>query len=101
MSDHAGEAVAMFSQGFNCAQSVLTCCGGPLGLPRDVAMRVAGPFGAGMGRMCETCGAVTGAFMVIGLKYAKTDADNASRDKGYQLVKEFTARFKQRNKSIS
>jgi C_GCAxxG_C_C family probable redox protein len=54
-----------------------------------------------MGLMCETCGAVTGAFMVIGLKNGAADAGNkASKAKINELVKKFTERFKVRNDSI-
>jgi C_GCAxxG_C_C family probable redox protein len=72
-----------------------------LGLDRARALRVAGAFGGGMARMGETCGAVTGAFMAIGLKYGKTKAeDEGARDKTYELVGEFVARFKDRHGSI-
>jgi C_GCAxxG_C_C family probable redox protein len=51
--------------------------------------------------MGQVCGAVTGAFMVIGLKYGKTCAeDNETREKACCLVQEFTERFKSRNGSI-
>ena len=54
-----------------------------------------------MAQMAETCGAVTGAFMVIGLKYGKTEAeDDNAKKKTYGLVKEFCTKFKARNKSI-
>ncbi len=54
-----------------------------------------------MARMGETCGAVTGAFMVIGLEHGKTKAgDDEAREKTYGIAQEFTARFKARNKSI-
>ena len=54
-----------------------------------------------MARMGETCGAVTGAFMTIGLKYGKIKAeDEGARDKTYELVSEFAARFKDRHGSI-
>lgn len=96
------EAVEMFRSGFNCSQTVLVSCGVKRGLDRETALKMAGPFGAGMGRMCETCGAVTGAFMAIGLKYAKTKPeDNELRDKGYQLVQAFRKRFEELNGSIS
>jgi C_GCAxxG_C_C family probable redox protein len=54
-----------------------------------------------MARMGETCGAVTGALMVIGLKYGKAKAkDDAARDKTYDLVREFVTRFQSRHESI-
>jgi C_GCAxxG_C_C family probable redox protein len=54
-----------------------------------------------MARMGETCGAVTGAFMAIGLKYGKARAeDEGARDKTYELVREFVNRFQSRHGSI-
>ena len=101
MNPNAQKAQTMFQEGFNCAQAVLAACGEPRGLSHDVALHVAGPFGGGMAGMGETCGAVTGAFMVIGLKYAKTTPeDDLSKQNGYQLVRQFTARFKERNQTI-
>jgi C_GCAxxG_C_C family probable redox protein len=54
-----------------------------------------------MGRQGATCGAVTGAFMVMGLKYGMTFAeDRKSIEKTYELVNEFTAKFKERHGSV-
>jgi C_GCAxxG_C_C family probable redox protein len=54
-----------------------------------------------MGRMGETCGGVTGALMVIGLRYGKTEVqDKQEKEMTYGLVKEFVDRFKSRNGSI-
>jgi len=51
----------------NCAQSVLLSHAEELKLDRTTALRIALGFGGGM-TMGETCGAVTGAYMVLGLK---------------------------------
>ena len=70
-------------------------------MDRELALKVAGAFGGGMARMGETCGAVTGALMVIGLKHGMTKSeDGEARDKTYDLVREFVARFKDRHGSI-
>lgn len=80
---------------------MLTTYGPRFGLDREMALKAAGAFGAGMGRMGETCGAVTGAFMVIGLKHGKVKADDdEAREQTYELVKEFADKFKARNRSI-
>ena len=80
---------------------MLSSFGEALGLERELAFRVAGAFGGGMARLGETCGAVTGAFMVIGLKYGMTQAkDEAARDKTYKLAHEFAKRFKARHHSL-
>jgi len=97
----ADEAVTMFNQRFNCSQAVLATCGAPRGLDRTVALRMAEVFGGGMGRMGLTCGAVTGAFMVIGLKHAKlTPEDDASRQKSVELARQFREKFEARHGSI-
>jgi C_GCAxxG_C_C family probable redox protein len=93
-------AVSCFEEGFSCAQAVFSAYGPQLGLDHEMALRVAGAFGGGMGHLGRTCGAVTGAFMVIGLKYGKTRAeDDETRDKAYRLVVEFANRFQSRNGS--
>jgi C_GCAxxG_C_C family probable redox protein len=48
-----------------------------------------------MGRLGKTCGALTGAFMVLGLRHAKEMLDNpqAGRDSVYARVQSLTARF--------
>jgi C_GCAxxG_C_C family probable redox protein len=54
-----------------------------------------------MGRMAETCGAITGAFMVIGLKYGQTRSDDkAAKEKTYTLVKKFANLFAKEHGSI-
>jgi C_GCAxxG_C_C family probable redox protein len=94
-------AVSCFEEGFSCSQSVLSTYGPQLGLDRETALRVATAFAGGMGRMGETCGAVTGAFMVIGLKHGRIGAeDEEPREKTYSLVGEFCERFKSRHGSI-
>lgn len=96
-----GRALACFKDGFNCSQSVLSAFAPQYNLDGEMALRVAGGFGGGMGSMGETCGAVTGAFMVIGLQYGKTKIDDKiSKGKTYQVVQEFSQIFKQRYGSI-
>ena len=80
---------------------MLSSFGEEFGLDRERALRVAGAFGGGMARMGEECGAVTGAFMAIGLKYGKTKTgDEEAREKTYELVEEFVKKFKSRHGSI-
>ena len=95
------DAVAMFNERFNCSQSVLATCGPKYGLNRRIALHVAEAFGGGMGRMGLTCGAVTGAFMTIGLVHAKTTPeDDLSREKSVNLTRQFREKFEERHGSI-
>ena len=90
----AEEARRQFEKGFHCAPALLSTYSEQFGLDKALALRIACGFGAGIGRMGRTCGAVTGALMVIGLKYGQTNlADAESSQRTYTLVKEFTDRF--------
>lgn len=97
----ADKASLCFKEGFNCSQAVFSTYAVGMGLDRNTALKVSQAFGGGMAQMGETCGAVTGAFMVIGLKYGRTRADdNEAKEKTYELVKEFTQKFRARNGTI-
>lgn len=62
---------------------------------------MSGLFGAGMARSGETCGVVTGALMVLGLKYGwTTPQDREPLEQGRSAVREFVTRFKLRNGSL-
>jgi C_GCAxxG_C_C family probable redox protein len=99
--DNAERAAAYFSQGFNCSQSVLAAYAEQFALNQEQALKLAGGFGGGMGRTAETCGAVTGAIMVIGLKFASTTpGDMQGKENAYAVVREFIHRFKGRNVSV-
>ena len=95
------KAVERFNNGFNCSQAVFASYSEQFGLDCERAFKVATGFGGGM-RMGETCGAVTGAFMVLGLKYGNTTAQNQqAKEKTYEMIIEFTNRFKALNGSVS
>ena len=94
------EAVELFKQGYACSQAILAVYGPDFGLDRATAIRIAAGFAGGM-RMGETCGAVTGAFMVLGLQRGTAECSKqAGREAVYESVKEFAARFRQRNGSL-
>jgi C_GCAxxG_C_C family probable redox protein len=100
MSIKIEKAVERFNNGFNCSQAVFGSYSEQFGLNFDRALKIATGFGGGM-RIGETCGAVTGAFMVLGLKYGNTTAqDRQAKEKTYEMIIEFTNRFKARNGSV-
>ncbi len=51
--------------------------------------------------MQEACGAVTGAVVVLGLKYGDLSEDRELRYKIYEKVQEFGREFRSRNKHIT
>jgi C_GCAxxG_C_C family probable redox protein len=87
-------APILFSKGLNCAQSVLAAKSDLTGLSVTDSLKIATGFGAGMAMMQKTCGAVTGAYMVIGARHGRVNPDDQeSRDKTYALISEFNKRF--------
>jgi C_GCAxxG_C_C family probable redox protein len=91
-------ALCLFRQGFSCSQAVAASFAAELGLDREAALRLAQPFGGGIARRADWCGAMTGAFLAIGLKHGRDRAeDTAARDRTYALVNEFIARFAARH----
>ncbi len=95
------DAVSLFKKGFRCSQAILSIYGIQFGLDQELALKLASPFGAGMGSLGNTCGAVTGAFMVLGLKYGNSKVgEMKKKEKAYEITKEFVERFKSRNGTI-
>ena len=101
MSKESETAINCFTDGFSCSQTVLASYSEKLGLQKELAFKVSGAFGGGMGHIGETCGAVTGALMLIGLKYGKyKKEDLVSKDKTYNIVKEYITQFRENHGSI-
>jgi C_GCAxxG_C_C family probable redox protein len=95
------QAVDLFARQFNCAQAILAAYGPDEGLAEPDCLRIGAPFGGGIGRLGETCGAVSGALMVLGLRYTPPNCpDPSAKAALYERVRDFVGRFKARNQSI-
>jgi C_GCAxxG_C_C family probable redox protein len=92
------KAVDYFRSKFNCSQAVLTVFGPEYGLSENDSLKIACAFGGGMGRQQHTCGAVTGALMVLGLKYGKALSDPEEKKQlTYSKTREFFDEFNKLN----
>jgi C_GCAxxG_C_C family probable redox protein len=102
--NHREKAKDFHDRGFGCGQSVLSAFSEDFGLDSITALKIATGFGSGMGRMGEVCGALTGGFMVLGLKYGKVNADGSkygpATEITYAKVAELTRRFRECNESM-
>ena len=93
-------AVNCFRSGLNCSQAILSTYCEEYGLDKRTALKLACGFGGGMGRLGKTCGAVTGAYLVIGLACGNhRKDDNEAKEKTYALVQAFDKAFAERNQS--
>ena len=95
------KAIVSFKSGLNCAQAVLTAYSDDLNFDKELALSITCGFGGGMGRLQETCGAVTGSFMVLGIYNSRRYTDNKDKkEETYSMIQRFTDRFKSMHGSI-
>ncbi len=94
MENYGETAVALFATGMNCAQSVFCAFAEDLGMDAETAAKVSSGLGGGVGRLREVCGAVTGATLVLGMKYGP------DKTVVYEKVQAFAAEFKAEMGSI-
>ncbi|HVM50750.1 MAG TPA: C-GCAxxG-C-C family protein [Candidatus Acidoferrum sp.] len=89
-----------FLAGYNCAQAVLYAFGPELGLPGETALKVAAGLGSGVARRGQTCGALTGGILALGLKYGRGEQqDRSATEQTYQKTLELLNRFEKRHGS--
>ncbi len=96
-------SVDLFIQGYSCSECIVMAFADQFGLDPDMAAKISSGFGFAAGRNREkTCGVVTGAIIVIGLKYgAGIKKDSYAKDLCALITQEFINRFSERRKSIA
>ena len=95
-------AVDQFMSGFNCAQSVVSAFADQYGFTREQALHMSASFGAGIGRMRLTCGAVCGMLQLAGLEHCALEGnDRKAKSENYALVQRLAEEFRRRNGSIT
>lgn len=95
-------AVKVFGEGHLCSQAILSVYGDQFGLEKETALKLAAGFGGGMAGTGQTCGAVTGALMVIGLALGHVEAkDNAAKARTYHTVVRFMRAFEKAHGTVN
>ncbi len=94
------KSAAYFRDGFNCSQAVFAAFATDFGVAEELALKISTQFGGGA-RKGEMCGAVSGALMVLGLKYGHFNR-NSPEEKGnaYKKAEEFMNRFMEKNGTV-
>lgn len=99
--NRADRAEELFRQGYNCSQAVAGAFCESFGMDMDTVLRLSCPFGGGLGRMRQVCGAVSGMAMVAGMVNGNTvGGDQQAKGENYKLVQRMAARFEEQNGSI-
>ena len=95
------KAMQSFLDGYNCSQCMMLAFEDLLTIDLDTALKIASPFGGGMGRLREVCGSVSGMFMVLGYIYGYNDPKDATGKKDlYAHIQELARRYEEANGSI-
>lgn len=87
----------LFLQGYNCAQAIAGGFAEEVGLNFETAIKLASSLGGGMGGMREVCGAVSGAFVIVGAKCGYVDpTDSIAKANHYKTIQNLAEKFKEK-----
>lgn len=101
IEERVAEIKDKHTRGYNCAQIVLCSYAEELGIDEETLFRISEGFGAGMGGMMQTCGAVTAMFMAFGLANSSGDLQACdTKTQTMKKVRELAAEFEKKNGSI-
>lgn len=101
MSERTEKAVALFKAGCSCSQAVVAAYSDLFHIDEKTALKMACGLGAGVGRLREVCGTVSGMAVLAGLKYgSETPGDAAAKKKTYETVQAMAHAFRERNGDI-
>lgn len=89
-------AIELFAAGYNCAQATFAPLAEGLGMDQSQAIRVSAAFGGGIARTGETCGALSGALMALGLKRGSTETSPEIKAAAYSRAQALMAAFVER-----
>jgi C_GCAxxG_C_C family probable redox protein len=96
------KAIKLYKEEYNCSQAVLSAYAEELGIDEQTVIRVASAFGGGIARTGKTCGAVTGALMVLGMKEWNSEKEKEeAKQHVYKLSNQLMEEFKDRNKTLN
>lgn len=101
MKTRVEETITRHNKGYNCAQAVACTYCDLVGVDEETMFKMTEALGLGMGGMQGTCGAVTGACVLAGMKASTGNMEQPnSKMNSYQLAREITNRFQEQNGSL-
>ncbi len=102
ITERREKAVNLFNQGYNCAQSVFLAYSDIYNIDEDLAKKISVSFGGGMGRLRETCGAVSAMAIIAGFEHpASNPDDQQAKTTNYAAVQSMVNQFKEKFGTIN
>ena len=100
-SNEAKIVLTKFGDGYHCAQSVTYVFADEVNIDKNILMAISTGFGVGMGRKQEVCGAVSGAIIILGVKYGRKENEPIEKmEETYRKVQQFIDEFTKEKGSI-
>ncbi len=101
MGQKADLAKSLFLEGYNCAQAVFGAFCEDFGIDKETGLVISSGFGGGVARRREVCGAVSGAVMVLSMKYGYSSAEETEAKKAlYEKIRGVLAVIEEETGSI-
>ncbi len=97
METRINQAEERHKKGYNCCQAIVCTYCDLFGTDEETAFKMTEGFGLGMGGMQSTCGAVSGAVAVAGLKNSQGTSNPTTKASTYKISKEIVKRFEEKN----
>lgn len=93
-------AEVYFNQGYNCCESVVLAVCDYTGIDKKMPLKIATPFGSGMSKNSSNCGALSAAFISMGMSKGRGNNED-SRDPSYVPSDIVFNKFLEKYKSVS
>lgn len=100
METRINQTMERHGKGYNCAQAVACTYCDLVGVDEDTMFKMMEGFGLGMGGMQGTCGAISGAAAIIGMKNSNGHTDTTSKGSTYKIAKQALSQFIEKNGSV-
>lgn len=97
--DTTEKAIILHNAGYNCCQAVACAFAEKLGVDKEILFKIAEGFGLGMGDTKCTCGAVSGAVMLAGIKNSGGLSER-TKAATYKLSSKIVEDFIAKNQSV-
>lgn len=94
------KALANHAKGYNCSQSVACAYADLVGMDERTMFKLMEGFGLGMGGTYGTCGALTGAMAIVGMRLSGGNLDGPlTKAETYKVAERIIDEFRQMNHS--
>lgn len=102
MKTRVEETIKKHEKGYNCAQAVACTYCDLIGIDEEIMFKMTEALGLGMGCMEGTCGAVSGACVVAGMKSSTGNLNKPdSKLATYKISKEILKKFEEMNTTVT